>query len=100
MLRDEYRQIETPLPHSLTRCPVCSGRARLWLYSAATDMPVRYVAMCTDIGRFGEQTGEVNIGCILTQPPDDFYRETSVDAVIYWNRFATDCLDRRIERSQ
>jgi hypothetical protein len=71
----------------------------MWRYSEKPTDIIQHVAMCSHNEKIGSRDGLVNEGCLLSMPPDDFYKPTIREASSYWNDFAAGVLALRKERS-
>ncbi len=85
---DEYRQMEPPPVEPVEHCPCCSSSATVWEYSQNPTDEVTRVVMCDHQGDLGPRDALVYTGCLLSMPPQDFYKTTGREAVRYWNDYA------------
>ena len=88
MSHNEFKKLDTPGGVHLEPCPVCASEGELWRRSDSPSSPTETAVCCSNGDVIGPQAGEVNTGCLLFMPPDDFYRGTMRDAVKYWNEYA------------
>lgn len=84
----DYSLMEPPPAEPVRPCPCCGAQARVWQYAENPSTPVTRVVMCDTQNDVGPRDSGVNSGCLLSMPPDDFYRARGADAVRYWNEFA------------
>ena len=103
MMKDrncEYKKAGLPAGAYLAPCPVCGADADLFQYSEDfKNGPIEKAVMCTNGEKFGPQDGAVNEGCLLYMPPRDFYHGRIVDAVKFWNEYASALNAQRRKRN-
>ena len=99
MSHEAFKKLDTPEGTHLEPCPVCASSPELWRRSDSPSSPTETAVCCCNGDAIGPQDGEVNKGCLLYMPPDDFYRPTIRDAVKYWNEYAKAlCAQQRARR--
>lgn len=92
----KYTQLPCP-DLTISECPVCGSAATLWQYEHSNG--AQKIVMCSNGESFGPQDCEVDAGCLLYLPPQDFYKSRIVDAIKFWNDYAKALTSQRITRN-
>jgi hypothetical protein len=87
-MKHDYYLMEPPPAEPISACPCCGSVARVWVYAEDPDSPVTKVVMCDNHEDIGPRSASLHNGCLLSMPPDDFYRTSGREAVAYWNKYA------------
>jgi hypothetical protein len=77
-----------PWTQPLERCPCCGSQATMWGHSTSSDDVVRRVVLCDNQEAVGPRDALAFCGCLLAEPPQDFYKPTGREAAQYWNEYA------------
>lgn len=67
---------------ALQPCPLCGSPSELWQFSR-DDLTASKVVMCSN----GDPVAEIESGCPMFMPPEDFYCATQREAASRWNTF-------------
>jgi hypothetical protein len=88
MTHDEFKRLEIAEGTHIEPCPLCAADAQLWQFSESVSAPTSKFVTCSHSDDLGPRDGLVYNGCVLYDPPKDFYKATIRDAVKHWNDYA------------